>query len=128
MIAFICCSATFGSRLNVSIGNPVWPDRARRSRLRYDYFVRLGVLATLMAVSSPAFAGAGDRVETNGFVGVEDFAKDNGLGGALAPEQRPQTAPTFGARLTYLPLRTSGDMYIALGTELELSFTPSWTG
>jgi len=81
-----------------------------------------------MAFSSPAFADPADRVEATGFLGVEDFAKDNGLGNALAPEQRPQTAPTFGGRLTYIPLKTSGDIHLALGTELELSFTPAWTG
>jgi OOP family OmpA-OmpF porin len=81
-----------------------------------------------MALSSPAFADPADRLEATGFLGVEDFAKDNGLGNALAPEQRPQTAPTFGGRLTYIPLKTSGDIHVALGTELELSFTPAWTG
>jgi OOP family OmpA-OmpF porin len=77
---------------------------------------------------SPAFADPGERLEATGFVGVEDFSKTTGLGNALAPEQRPQTAPTFGARLTYIALRTAGDMHLDFGGEAELSFTPAWTG
>ncbi|HEX5060218.1 MAG TPA: outer membrane beta-barrel protein [Kofleriaceae bacterium] len=90
--------------------------------------MRAGVLATLVALSSPAIADPADRLEASGFLGVEDFSKENGLGNALAPEQRPQTAPTFGGRLTYFALETSGDMHLDLGVEAELSFTPAWTG
>ena len=90
--------------------------------------MRLGVLATLLAIAAPAVADPLDRLEATGFFGVEDFSEDNGLGNALAPEQRPQTAPTFGARVSYFPLRTSGDIHLDLGVEGELSFTPAWTG
>ncbi len=90
--------------------------------------MRLGVLATLLAIAAPAVADPLERLEATGFFGVEDFSDDNGLGNALAPEQRPQTAPTFGARLTYFPLQTSGDIHLGLGVEAELSFTPAWTG
>jgi OmpA-OmpF porin, OOP family len=91
--------------------------------------VRFGVLATLLALTTPAVADR-SRFEASGFLGVEDFSEDTGLGNASAatPEQRPQTAPTVGARLTYLPLQTSGDVHLALGVEAELSFTPAWTG
>jgi hypothetical protein len=103
-------------------------DRARRSRLRYDYFVRIGALAVLAAVAAPAVADPVERLEATAFVGVENFSKDNGLGNALAPEQRPQTAPVFGARLTYIALQTAGDTHLDLGSEAELSFAPAWTG
>jgi OOP family OmpA-OmpF porin len=90
--------------------------------------VRTGVLATLVAITAPALADPVERIEATGFLGVEDFASDNGLGNALAPEQRPQTSPTFGGRFTYIALRSGGDVHLDLGTELELSFTPAWTG
>lgn len=81
-----------------------------------------------MAISAPAVAAPVDRLEATGFLGVEDFTEDNGLGNAAAPEQRPQTAPTFGARVTYFLLQTSGDVHLDFGVEAELSFTPAWTG
>ncbi len=82
----------------------------------------------MLAVSAPAYADGGERLEASGFFGMEDFSDHIGLGNALAPEQRPRTAPTFGGRLTYFPLRTGGDIHLDFGPELELSFTPSWTG
>jgi len=94
----------------------------------YDYRVRYGVLAAALgavaALELPARAEPG-WLEGTGFVGVDDFGTKIGLGDALAPEQRPQTAPTFGGRLTYLPLVLDR---LALGVEGELAFTPSWTG
>ncbi|HEY5922650.1 MAG TPA: outer membrane beta-barrel protein [Kofleriaceae bacterium] len=81
-----------------------------------------------MAISTPAVGDPIDRLEATGFLGVEQFATDNGLGNALAPEQRPQTAPTFGARITYIALRAGADIHLGLGGEAELSFTPAWTG
>jgi OOP family OmpA-OmpF porin len=90
--------------------------------------VRLGVLATLLAWPVVAVAGPADRLELTGFLGVEDFNKEIGLGNALAPEQRPQTAPTFGGRLTFIALQSPGDIHLDLGAEAELSFTPAWTG
>jgi len=58
-----------------------------------------------------------------------DYFGDNiGLGGSIAPEQRPQTAPTLGGRLTYIAVRARQGVPVSLGGELELSFTPSWTG
>ena len=47
------------------------------------------------------------------------------LGGALAPEQRPQTSPLFGVRLTAMLIRT---VVFDLGVEPELVVTPAWTG
>jgi hypothetical protein len=90
--------------------------------------VRLGVIATLLAFAAPAVADPVDRLEATGFLGLENFSEDNGLGNALAPEQRPQPSPTFGARLTYIALQTSGDIHLDFGGEAELSFTPAWTG
>jgi OOP family OmpA-OmpF porin len=94
----------------------------------YDYRVRYGVFAAALgaiaALELPAGADPG-LIEGAGFIGVDDFGSKIGLGDALAPEQRPQTAPTFGGRLTYLPLVTGR---LALGVEGELAFTPSWTG
>ena len=90
--------------------------------------MRLGVIAACAAVASPAAADPVDRLEASGFLGIHKFDEENGLGNALAPEQRPQTAPTFGARVSYLALQTKGDLHLDLGGEAELSFTPSWTG
>jgi OOP family OmpA-OmpF porin len=68
-------------------------------------------------------------MEASGFLGVDYYGDDIGLGGAKAPEQRPQTAPTFGGRLTYIPLRLGRpDAHLDVGLEGELSFTPAWTG
>ena len=84
----------------------------------------------MLALTARAFADPGSRIEATGFLGVEDFSKDTGLGNApaLTLEQRPQTAPTFGARLTYIALETSGDLHLDFGVEGELSLTPAWTG
>ena len=90
--------------------------------------MRLGVIATLLAFAAPAVADPIDRVEATGFLGLESYNDDIGLGNALAPEQRPQPSPIFGARLTYIALQTSGDIHLDLGAEAELSFTPAWTG
>src|SRR6478609_3570633 len=127
MMAFICCSATSGFVLNVSIEDEFPPNRPRRSRLGYDYFVvRIGGLVVLLATSAPAFAD--DRLELGAFAGVDKFADDIALGSSEAPEQRPQTSPQFGGRVTYVFLRTGRDVRFDLGAEGELSFTPAWTG
>ena len=86
------------------------------------------MLAAALVWPALVDARPGDRLELTGFIGVEDFSDDIGLGGALAPEQRPQTAPTFGGRLTYIALQTPGDLHLDVGGEAELSFTPAWTG
>jgi len=90
--------------------------------------VRLGVIATVLAITAPAVADPVERLELTGFLGVEDLSKDIGLGNAEEPEQRPQTAPMFGARLTYIALQTSGDVHLDVGLEGELSVTTAWTG
>jgi outer membrane protein OmpA-like peptidoglycan-associated protein len=69
-----------------------------------------------------------EPVELSGFLGVDQFADDVGLGGSPAPEQRPQSAPTFGVRLSWLPIQLGGDIHLDLGVEAEIAFTPSWTG
>jgi outer membrane protein OmpA-like peptidoglycan-associated protein len=92
--------------------------------------VRNGVIGVLLAIpAATAVAGPADRMEASGFLGVDYYGDEVGLGGAAAPEQRPQTAPTFGGRLTYIPLRVGRpDAHLDVGIEGELSFTPSWTG
>jgi OmpA-OmpF porin, OOP family len=90
--------------------------------------VRLGVIATLLALAAPAVADPVDRIEASGFVGLENYSDDNGLGNSLAPEQRPQPSPTFGGRFTFIALQTGGDIHLDFGAEAELSFTPAWTG
>jgi OOP family OmpA-OmpF porin len=64
-------------------------------------------------------------VEGSAFFGADDFGPQIKLGGALAPEQRPQTSPLFGARLTAMLVRT---VIFDLGVEPEVVFTPAWTG
>ena len=84
--------------------------------------MRSGVIAALLALSTPAFA---EPVEWSGFFGVDKLPSDIALGRGTAPEQRPQTAPMFGGRVTYVPARSR---WIALGVEGELALTTSWTG
>jgi len=80
------------------------------------------VVAALLCVGT---AYADPYVEGSAFFGVDDFGSQIALGGALAPEQRPQTSPLFGARLTAILVRS---VVFDLGVEPELVFTPSWTG
>jgi outer membrane protein OmpA-like peptidoglycan-associated protein len=88
-------------------------------------WVTWAVPATIVALGMPAAAEPTHRFELGAFLGVDYFGDDIGLGGSPAPEQRPQSAPTFGGRLTYLPLSLG---VLHLGVEGEASFTPSWTG
>ncbi len=91
--------------------------------------MRNGVIAAVLLSTAPAAAGPAERMEASGFFGVDYYGDNIGLGGSPAPEQRPQTAPTFGGRLSYIPLRLGRpDAYLGIGVEAELSFTPSWTG
>jgi len=117
----------------VSIETAVSLDRARGKRLGYDYFVRNGVIAALLVArlgqGATASADPAGRMEATGFLGVDYYGDEVGLGGGKPPVQRPQTAPTFGGRLTYILLRLGRpDLHFDLGIEGELSFTPSWTG
>lgn len=90
-------------------------------------FVRLlCCVGALLATFTPAVAD--DRVEAAAVVGVDKFADDVALGKSDAPEQRPQTSPKVGGRVTYVLLRTGRDIRFDLAGEAELSFTPSWTG
>jgi OOP family OmpA-OmpF porin len=84
--------------------------------------MRSGVIAALLALTTPAFA---EPVEWSGFFGVDKLPSDIALGRGTAPEQRPQTAPMFGGRVTYLAARSR---WIDLGIEGELALTTSWTG
>jgi len=82
-----------------------------------------------MAFSVPASAEPdGGRLEASGFLGVDYYGDQIGLGGSAAPEQRPQTAPTFGGRLTFIIASIGRDIHLDLGIEGEASFTASWTG
>ena len=88
----------------------------------------LPVVVVASATSSAALADPPERLEASGYIGVDYFGDDVGLGDSTAAEQRPQTAPTFGGRLTYIAAASDRDIPIALGGELELAFTPSSTG
>jgi OmpA-OmpF porin, OOP family len=104
--------------------------RAEREHLGgsiYNISVRLGVLAALLAVGGIASVVRADTgtLEGTGFIGIDDFGDKIGLGNSLAPEQRPQTSPMFGGRLTYILFGTPS---VEVGAEAELTFTPSWTG
>jgi len=90
----------------------------------YDIRVRFGLLALAVAASG-GVARADGFLEGTGFLGVDDFGDKIGLGDSLAPEQRPQTSPMVGGRLTYIAIALPR---IELGAEAELTFTPSWTG
>jgi len=91
--------------------------------------VRLGVLTALTVLpGAVAFADPVDRLEASGFLGLMDFSDDIGLGGGQPAEQRPQSAPVFGARLTYTVVQSRGDLHLDLAVEPELSLTTSWTG
>jgi outer membrane protein OmpA-like peptidoglycan-associated protein len=81
-----------------------------------------------LVASSTAAADPAERLEATAIMGVDRFGDDIGLGSSQAPEQRPQSAPLVGARLTWVGLRTGGDTYLGIGAEAELSFTASWTG
>jgi outer membrane protein OmpA-like peptidoglycan-associated protein len=91
--------------------------------------VRIGVPAVLLLFAVPASADeAQSRLEASGFLGVDYYGDKISLGKSPAPEQRPQTAPTFGGRLTYVVFQLGGDIHLDLGVEAEGSFTASWTG
>lgn len=92
--------------------------------LRYDYFVRWGVLALVALGTAPAPASA-EPVEWSAFFGADKLPKDLALGGSVDPEQRPQTGPLLGGRLTWLPLASH---WVSAGVEGELSLTTTWTG
>jgi outer membrane protein OmpA-like peptidoglycan-associated protein len=100
---------------------------------RYNEVVRIGVIATLLPLAVPASARAEppDRLETSAFFGAEYFPSDTNLGASQDPEQRPQSSPLFGARLTYfaLPSLLHGDrLHLDVGTEAELALAAAWTG
>ena len=134
MIAFIWCSATSGFVLNVSIQGSVSPgctNSCKGASCGIISHLRHGVLAIVLGVPLSAHADPVARFEASGFSGVEVFGDQIRLGSAKEAEQRPQTSPVFGGRLTYLPVPSLGDpdgVHLALGAELELSLTPSWTG
>lgn len=92
--------------------------------------MRTGVIAALLAVPAAASAepDRGNGFEAAGFLGVDYYGDEIGLGGSPAPEQRPQTSPTFGGRLTYIAASIGSDLHLDLGLEAEASFTPAWTG
>jgi outer membrane protein OmpA-like peptidoglycan-associated protein len=86
-------------------------------------FVRFGAGLVTLLMSASAYADP--YLEAGGFVGVDDYSDQLRLGGSRYDEQRPQTAPVVGARLTAMVVRTRS---LDLGLEPELAFTSSWTG
>jgi OOP family OmpA-OmpF porin len=96
-----------------------------------DDVVRIGMTCALVAVCAPAAALADDRFEASAFFGGEYFPHDIGLGQSLFMEQRPQTAPLTGARLTLLALPgIVGDdhTHLDIGLEGEFAFAAAFTG
>ncbi len=101
----------------------------------YDAVVRIGataaiIVATWWGVAAPAAADP-DPIEASGFFGGQYFASDVGLGGSRFAEQRPQTSPLFGARVSYIALPSiAGDesTHIDLGFEGELTCAAAFTG
>ncbi len=85
--------------------------------------MRLVVIGALVGLSARVY---GDPLETTGFFGVDYFGSHTGLGNSVDAEQIPLTSPMLGARLTYLAFPRVGRF--AFGGELELGFTPAWTG
>src|SRR3569833_399128 len=93
MIAFICCSATSGFVLNVSMPSRVPQIAFHRPRCAMIYFVRWGTIVALVAVAAPASA---EPLEWSAFFGADKLPKTIALGGAAEPEQRPFTGPIVG--------------------------------
>jgi OOP family OmpA-OmpF porin len=129
MIAFICCSATSGSWLKVSIGTS-FPRGAAARNLRYDFCVRWGL--TALCVLAPLTAHAEPRpIVVGGFLGVEFLPNDVELGNSWAPDQVPQSGPALGGRVTWWALPHvlgDNDLALNLGLEGELQFAMSSTG
>src|SRR5687768_9370639 len=120
MIAFICCSATSGFALNVSIevrlGCP-GEECGRKRGLGYDIGVRpcgntvTAAVMVLAGTGTSGLWGPGARdahgeptsdeaaLETGGFFGLGLFPDDIELGNSWAQEQVPQSAPVFGGRI-----------------------------
>ena len=96
-----------------------------------DDAVRIGMTCAVVLVCAPALAVADDRLEATAFFGGEYFPSDIGLGQSVLMEQRPQTSPLTGARLTVLALpNVAGDQHVHLdiGLEAEFAFAVAFTG
>src|SRR5689334_9079195 len=125
MIACICCSATSGFVLNVSIPSSLpwgWQSVQERVAARYHSVVRIAIGVFAMLGTTVALADPAPRFETTGLFGAEYFPSDTGLGNSKEPEQRPQTSALFGARVSYfaLPALAHGErVRLDLGFEAE---------
>ena len=85
-------------------------------------------MAVILCAAASAHA---DPIEASGFFGGQYFAKDVGLGSSSFMEQRPQSAPLVGARLTLLALpNVAGDeaLHLDLGFEGEVAMATAFTG
>jgi len=94
-----------------------------------DDAVRIGIVAaTVLACAGQA--AADDHLEASAFFGGQYFGSDIGLGQSKFAEQRPQTSPLVGARLTVLFPRLAGDdkLHLDLGVEAELAMAMAFTG
>jgi OmpA-OmpF porin, OOP family len=132
MIAFICCSATSGSVLKVSMTvDQLTPGRVIIAAMweAFRLAVALGALVTAARVAH----ASPPRFELGGFGGVDYFGDDIELGNSWADEQKPGTAALFGLRLGYVALPDltgagAGGPRLALGAELETKLALASTG
>jgi outer membrane protein OmpA-like peptidoglycan-associated protein len=148
MMAFICCSATSGLALNVSIDpGELAPFVIPGASAGIIRAVRAGWVAAFAVASSSSFAslasfavadGAGaeagaraePRLQASGFVGYSTFG-DTELGNSWAPEQVPEASAILGARLGWLAvpdLVRRGRLALSLAVEAELALAPAFTG
>jgi OOP family OmpA-OmpF porin len=85
--------------------------------------------AVVIACAAPA--AADDRLEASAFMGGQYFASDISLGHSKFMEQRPQTSPLTGARLTIIAIPdVVGDehTHLDIGVEGELAIATAFTG
>ena len=129
MIAFICCSATFGIRAEREHRIELAPNRARRSRLRYDYFVRIGVIAALLAICRSGARRSCRPAGGDGFLGRRRLRDDIGLGNCA--RSRAAAADRADVRRSldvHRRCRPAATFTSISASKAELSFTPAWTG
>ncbi|MGE5187178.1 MAG: OmpA family protein [Acidobacteriota bacterium] len=90
--------------------------------------MRIAGTAVILCLGAAASA---DPLEATGFFGGQYFSKDVGLGGSTFAEQRPQSSPLVGARVSVIALpNVAGDdeLHLDLGLEGEVAMATAFTG